>query len=116
ALHPQNRTLRTEIDLPNAHGKLLPGMYVTATIIAEHKHVWALPAAAIVTQGEQNFCYRVENGKAVRTPIQVGLRGSELVEVVKKQTKPGNPSEPGRWENFTGEEEIVQQNAESLSD
>src|SRR5262245_53186825 len=27
ALHPQNRTLRTEIDLPNKEGKLLPGMY-----------------------------------------------------------------------------------------
>src|SRR5262249_3913283 len=28
ALQPQNRTLRTEIDLPNAEGKLLPGMFV----------------------------------------------------------------------------------------
>src|SRR5262249_17294218 len=77
SLHPQNRTLRTEIDLKNEDGKLLPGMFVNATIIAEHKNVWSLPAAAIVTQGEQSFCYRVEDGKAVRTPIQVGLRGNE---------------------------------------
>jgi multidrug efflux pump subunit AcrA (membrane-fusion protein) len=107
SLHPQNRTLRTEIDLPNTDGKLLPGMFVNATIIAEHKNVWALPAAAVGTQGEQGFCYRVENGKAVRTPIQVGLRGSELVEVLKKQTTPSKPGVEGQWEDFGGDEVIV---------
>src|SRR4029077_20377126 len=52
ALNPQNRTLRTEIDLPNTEGKLMPGMYVGATLVAEPKTVWPLPAAAVVTQGE----------------------------------------------------------------
>jgi RND family efflux transporter MFP subunit len=116
ALHPQNRTLRTEIDLPNAEGKLLPGMYVTATIIAEHKNVWALPVATVVTQGEHTFCYRVENGKAVRTPIQVGLRGDEFVEVLKKQTSSPQPAVASAWEDFTGEETIVASNAASLTD
>jgi RND family efflux transporter MFP subunit len=116
ALHPQNRTLRTEIDLPNAEGKLLPGMYVTATIIVEHKNVWALPVAAVVTQGEQTFCYRVENGKAFRTPIQVGLRGTDLVEVLKKQTKPTKTGEEGRWEDFSGEEVIVASDPGSWTD
>ena len=32
SLNPQTRTLRTEIDLANAKGKLLPGMYVQASI------------------------------------------------------------------------------------
>jgi RND family efflux transporter MFP subunit len=116
ALNPQNRTLRTEIDLPNAVGKLLPGMYVTATIIAEHKNVWALPVAAVVTQGEQTFCFRVENGKAVRTPIQAGLHGSELVEVLKKQTKPAKAGEQAEWQEFTGEEIIVASGAGSMTD
>jgi multidrug efflux pump subunit AcrA (membrane-fusion protein) len=31
-IDPTNRTLRAEIDLPNADGKLLPGMDVTVTI------------------------------------------------------------------------------------
>jgi HlyD family secretion protein len=124
ALNPQNRTLRTEIDLPNADGKLLPGMYVSATIIAEHKNVWALPATAVVTEGERSFCYRVENGKAVRTPVQVGLRtpvqtgqpGNELVEVLKKQVKPAQPGAAVEWEDFTGSEEIVQSNVAGLTD
>jgi RND family efflux transporter MFP subunit len=115
-LNPQNRTLRTEIDLRNAEGKLLPGMYVTATIIAEHKNVWALPVAALVTQGEQTFCYRVENGKAVRTPIQVGLRGNEWVEVLKKQTRAAKGAEENGWEDLTGEEAIVASDIASLTD
>jgi HlyD family secretion protein len=107
SLNPQNRTLRTEVDLPNTEGKLLPGMFVNATFIAEHKNVWALPSTAIVTQGEQTLCFRVANGKAVRMPIQVALRGSELVEVVKQQTKPAKAGEEGLWEEFAGDEEVV---------
>lgn len=116
SLHPQNRTLRTEIDLPNDDGKLLPGMFVDATIIAEHKNVWALPATAVLAQGEQSYCYRVENGKALRTPIQVGLRGSGWVEVVKKQTKPAKADEEVHWEDFSGSEAIVHTDPGSLSD
>jgi len=115
SLNPQNRTLRTEIDLPNAEGRLLPGMFVNATIIAEHKNVWALPATAVITQGEQNFCYRVENGKAVRTPIQVGLRGTELVEVLKKQTKPTSAGGEPHWEDLGGDEIIVASDPASLT-
>jgi multidrug efflux pump subunit AcrA (membrane-fusion protein) len=111
SLHPVNRTLSTQIDLPNHDGKLLPGMFVNATIIAERKSVWALPANAVVTKGDQTFCYRVENGKAVRTLIQVGLRGNEpdneLVEAVKKQTKAAKTGEQGQWEDFSGEEAII---------
>jgi RND family efflux transporter MFP subunit len=116
----QNRTLRTQIDLPNDDGRLLPGMFVNATIIAEHKNVWTLPATAVVTKGEQTFCYRVENGKAVRTPIQVSLRGNEqnneLVEVVKKQTGSAKTAEGGRREEFSGNEEIISSNTAALTD
>jgi hypothetical protein len=62
-----------------------------------------------VTQAEQSFCYRVENGKAVRTPIQIGFRDSQYVEVVKKTGKDGG------WQDFTGMEEIAA-NATGLAD
>jgi RND family efflux transporter MFP subunit len=120
SLNPQNRTLRTQVDLHNEDGKLLPGMFVNATIIAEHKNVWALPATAVVTRGEQAFCYRVENGKTVRTPVRLGLPGNEkdneLVEVMKKQTKPAKAGEQGQWEDFSGEEVIVVSDPTSLRD
>jgi RND family efflux transporter MFP subunit len=120
SLNPQSRTLRTQVDLPNDDGKLLPGMFVNATIIAEHKNVWALPAPAVVTKGEQTFCYFVENGKAVRTPIRVGMRGNEkdneVVEVLKKQTKPVKAGDEGLWEDVSGQEVIIAGDLASLTE
>jgi RND family efflux transporter MFP subunit len=104
SLNPLSRTLRTEIDLPNPEGKLLPGMYVQAMISVEHANVWTLPAAAVVTEGDQTFGYRVEEGKAVRTLLQVGLKGGGLVELFKLGVKSGNDV---RWEPIRGTEEFV---------
>ena len=116
ALDPQSRTLRTEIDLPNPRGRLLPGMYVQATILIEHLNVWSLPLGAVATEGEHIFCIRVVNGKAVRTPLQLGLRGGDLVEVLKQQVRAAAPGEPASWEDITGEEEVVAGNPAALQD
>jgi RND family efflux transporter MFP subunit len=116
SLNPQSRTLRTEIDLPNPQGKLLPGMYVQSTITVEHRNVWTLPAVAVVTEGEQTFCYRVENGKALRTPLQIGLAGGGLIEVLKKQVPAISPGGEAKWEDFTGDELIVASSPTALSD
>jgi RND family efflux transporter MFP subunit len=116
ALDPRTRTLRTEIDIPNSAGKLLPGMYVQASIVIQHAGVWTLPAAAVVTEGDQTYCYRVMAGKAVRTPLQVGLSGGGLVEVLKKKSPPATTGAQGRWEDITGDEKIVGSNPAALSD
>jgi RND family efflux transporter MFP subunit len=115
SLDPTTRTLRTEIDLPNPERQLLPGMYVDVTITPERRDVWVLPESAVVTTEEGSYCYRLENGKAVRTPLQVGLAGGGLVEVVKKQAKAPTSGEEERWEGITGQEEVVS-NPAGLSD
>jgi RND family efflux transporter MFP subunit len=113
ALTPKDkeRTLRTEVDVDNPDGRLRPGMYAYAVITVEHANVLALPASAVVSQGDQTFCYRVEDDKAVRVPIQVGFRDDKFVEVVKKKT-----GKEGGWEDFTGEEEVVAGGAATLTD
>jgi RND family efflux transporter MFP subunit len=120
SLDPRSRTLRTEIDLPNPNvrdaagrlqpGRLRPGMYAYATITVERANVLAVPASAVVTQGDHSFCYRLEGDKAVRTPIQVGFRDGDRIEVVKKTV-----GKEGGWVDFTGEEEVIV-NAAGLSD
>jgi len=115
SLNPQARTLRTEIDLPNPDGKLLPGMYVQARIIVQHENVWTLPESALVAEGDQTFCYRIEDGKAVRTPLQMGLKGNGLVEVLMKQTPVSLSSSEQQWTAINGEEEIVASDAASLT-
>jgi RND family efflux transporter MFP subunit len=114
SLNPQNRTLRTEIDLPNKDGKLLPGAYASVSIVAEHPNAWALPAAAVVSQGDQSFAYRVESGQAVRTPLRTGLRGGGLVEVLQQQAL-AEGSKEGAWSDVTGDETFAA-NAVNLSD
>jgi len=115
-LDPRARILRAEIDVENPKGDLRPGMYAYGYLTLEHPGVWTLPAAAVVTQGDQTCCYRVEYGKAVRMPIKVGIREGNFVEVLKKQTKPPKAVEEGTWEEFTGQEEIVLANSGAVSE
>jgi RND family efflux transporter MFP subunit len=116
SLDPATRTLRTEIELPNPDGKLLPGTYVNVTITPQRRNVWTLPESAVVVTEEGNYCYRVEEGKAVRTPLQVGLIGGELVQILKKQAKPTKGGTKEVWENITGEEQIIKSGVADLTD
>jgi RND family efflux transporter MFP subunit len=112
ALDPKARTLRTEIDLPNPGGRLRPGMYAFARITVTGKNVLAVPASAVVVHGEEAFCFLLREGKAVRTPVRVGLREGKFVQVVVKR-KPGKKE---AWEAFTGEEEVIANPPPGLAD
>lgn len=107
ALHPQNRTLLTEIDLPNGEGRLMPGMFANVVLLAERKNVWALPLKALVIEKDQAFCYHRENGKIVRMPLRLGLVGDEFVEVLKKSTKMAPSGAGDQWADLTGLELVV---------
>jgi multidrug efflux pump subunit AcrA (membrane-fusion protein) len=116
SLHATERTLNTEIDLPNPAEKLRPGMYVTAvTIVAELPDRFTLPPAAVAGQGDQTHCFVVEDGKLVRTLVRIGLQDANWVEVLKKAKSPKQGDEP-QWENFTGEEAVVQGHLSALTD
>jgi len=115
ALDPKTRTLRAEINIANPNGELRPGTYAHALIEVTHAHTWTLPASAVVVQADQAFCFRVEDGKARKMPVQVGLRDGGLVEIFRKQTQPPKPDEKPVWEEWTGQEEIVR-NAAGVSD
>lgn len=114
---PKSRTLRTEIDLSNPQGKLRPGMYAYVTFLAELPSTFTLPASAVLTQGGESYCYCVENGKAVRTPVKVGAREGQLVQILNKRTTGlADGSKPEVWADLTGTEEFALTNQGSLSD
>jgi RND family efflux transporter MFP subunit len=102
ALDPMNRSIRTEIDLANDEGALRPGMYATVKIrLDQRDSALTLPATAIVRQGRDTFCCRVEGGKIVRSPITLGLRSGADIEVLS---------------GLTGNETVVLLRADSLRD
>ncbi len=114
------RTLLAEIDLPNPDDQLRPGMYAYATITIQHKNVLTIPASAVLTEGDvnvgyQSFCFLFESGRVRRTPIKVGFRNDQLVEVLKKQASATPGAEP-RWESFGGKELVVQGELSGLKD
>jgi RND family efflux transporter MFP subunit len=83
ALDVANRSLDTIIDLDNSGGRLRPGLYGTAKILLqEQKDALTLPAAAVARQGREAFCYRLIGGKAVKTPIQLGIKVGDDFEVI----------------------------------
>jgi HlyD family secretion protein len=114
SLKRQSRTLLAEIDLPNPEDLLRPGMYAYAGIQVERTNVLTLPASAVASQGNvnegyQDFCFLLENGKVRRTFIEVGSRGDERVQVLKKQVH-------GSWQEFDGDELVVRGELATLAD
>jgi HlyD family secretion protein len=97
-----NRTLRTELDLPNPNGLLRPGMYATAHIVLEERRdVLVLPLSAVVKDGQRTYCCCVEGGRIARKPIALGLQTPQEAEVIS---------------GLDGKENVVQSQAASLRD
>jgi RND family efflux transporter MFP subunit len=102
ALDPKTRTIRVEIDIPNPEGRLRPGLYAYATVVAEeHAAVLTVPSTAIVEEGGKARCVVVADGKAARRPVVLGLNDGTRAEVVS---------------GLSGDESVVKANAVSLAD
>jgi multidrug efflux pump subunit AcrA (membrane-fusion protein) len=84
ALRPPTRTLRAEVELDSQGGKLRPGMYAIVSIIEEERaNALTVPLSAIVTKPKQpEYVFVVENDRAVRKPVKVGLRTDTDAEIL----------------------------------
>ena len=83
SLQESNRSLRAEIDVPNPHGVMRPGMYAMATIkLAQRENALVLPATAIVRDAAGTACMVVDDGKIVRRPVELGLRSGSEIEIL----------------------------------
>jgi len=109
SLHARTRTLRVEVDLPNAGGRILPNMYAYGEVQVERPNVWAVPLGTVTMIGNQNCCYLYEDGKAVQTPVQTGINDGKWLEVTRKRAK-------GKWVRFTGAEQVVEGDLSEITD
>jgi RND family efflux transporter MFP subunit len=97
-----NRTLRTELDVPNPNCVLRPGMYATAHIVLqETPDALVVPASAVVRDGKKASCWVVSGGKAARVPIEIGLQSGNEVAVAS---------------GLNGDEQVVQTPPTSLKE
>lgn len=78
------RTVRLRGRLPNPAGELRPGMFARVSLVLgeEGEALWILEQA-LVPRGEEQYVFRVQDGRALLTRIEVGSRRAGEVEVVR---------------------------------
>jgi RND family efflux transporter MFP subunit len=78
------RTMDVEVDVPNADGKLVPGMYADAVITLEKRdHARSIPVQALVTREGKRFVMVVRKDNTIQErALQTGIETAERLEVV----------------------------------
>jgi HlyD family secretion protein len=83
-LDPNTQTMRAEIDLPNPDGRLRAGMFCQVNVVLEtHLNTLTVPANVISLTEGKGYCYRVVNGRVLKTAVKVGKGSGERVEVLE---------------------------------
>ncbi|MFZ0963588.1 MAG: efflux RND transporter periplasmic adaptor subunit [Terriglobia bacterium] len=80
----ETRTMHTEVDIPNPHRLLMPGMYAETSLTLEGKdNVLSVPLEAVNHEGDRTTVYVVSPaGKVDDRVITLGLETSTDAEVV----------------------------------
>lgn len=87
SLKTDTRTMRTEIDLENADGRLMHGMYAQVTVeLDERMGALTVPASSLLTEGREAFVYTVVDNRAVRSPVRIGLDDGVRVQITEGLT------------------------------
>ncbi len=84
AIQEQNRTLLVEAEVANRSGRIRPGAFARAEIVAPADRLAVLvPASAIVTFAGVEKVFGVRDGRAVERQIRTGRRAGDRVEVLE---------------------------------
>lgn len=80
----RTRTVLMRARVPNKSNKLKPGMFVrVAVTMATRPDAIVVPEQALWPQGQDNFVFRVVDGKAVLTKVTIGNRQPGEVEITQ---------------------------------
>ncbi|MGH9365199.1 MAG: efflux RND transporter periplasmic adaptor subunit [Thermoanaerobaculia bacterium] len=83
-------------EISDSHLSLPPNASVNVQIVVgEKRGVLAIPRAALFRDGERRFVYRLEDGRARRCEVKVGLVGANEVEIVSGLAEKQNVILPG---------------------
>jgi membrane fusion protein, multidrug efflux system len=75
------RSLRLRARLPNSDGVLRPGLFARIVIKGGEQQVVMVPESAVMPRGGDSFVFRIENGRAVETKVELGSRKAGEVEI-----------------------------------
>ena len=82
SINPQARTMRVEVDMPNASHSLVPGMYVKVAFKLPARGSVEVPAAALIFRANGTQVARVDaNGKVQFKDVEIARDNGSLVEL-----------------------------------
>ena len=85
ATQPGTRSILVYAVLPNRNGALKGGMFAKGQLtVSKRAGALVVPASALREDSGQTTVWRIEAGKLVRTPVQVGLKSESdgVIEIV----------------------------------
>ena len=84
AIDPASRTLRTELQIPNADGELFPGMYAEVKFtLPQEGHTLIVPGNAVMIRSDGPKVLVVDAKNTIRSrPVKLGRDLGEKVEIV----------------------------------
>jgi membrane fusion protein (multidrug efflux system) len=84
AYDPNGRAIILRARLPNRDGMLRSGMFARVTLLVEERQeAIVVPETALVPVGQDQFIFRVVDGKALLTKVRIGQRRRGQVEVTE---------------------------------
>ena len=111
-LASESRTLRAEIDLPNADAAIKPGTYATVRLSGTTPDAITVPAGCVLFADETAYVYEVVDGKAVKLRVRVGRIDGGNVELVGKKRLLGTVD----WQPLSASDQLVLGNLGALID
>lgn len=83
-LDAEGRSVLIRARIPNDDQRLRPGLFARVNLTLELKpEALTIPEQAIVPRGDDQFVYKVVDGKAAQTKVQTGIRRDGQVEIVE---------------------------------
>jgi len=83
ALDSVTRTGEVEIRVPNPDGRLKPGMFARITISVNQREGVVVQDSAIIREYDDNYVFVVNEGKAFRRKLTLGLSQGQYHEVIE---------------------------------
>ncbi|MGB6104199.1 MAG: efflux RND transporter periplasmic adaptor subunit [Pusillimonas sp.] len=77
------RSILLRANVPNGDDTLRPGMFARVRLQFADAQGLMVPETSLVPAGEEQFVYRVEDGRAKRVTVKLGLRRGGQVEVLE---------------------------------
>ena len=82
-LEEESRSIRARVEVPNADGRLKPGMYATVRLTTPGRSALTVPQSAVVRTGERNVVFvDMGDGKLMPHEVELGLGAGQFTEVL----------------------------------